>query len=300
MDRYLVDFENVANMGLTGIRDLDQDSKVYIFYTANLQKVDMNYLIGIKTVPDFIPTPVGFQSLDRRLISHLGYLLGTSPSDNYIIVSKDQGYNSISRYWNELFDQNNKVQVRETIAILGNAEEYDEVVTNYITEYLQKFGTNGRVHYTLLYGYLMKCAAFWKLTIVAHLKPLEVIKTRYSHLYYVYNDGHTNYVGLKEAKPVVDVTPVKEDKVMDIDTYEANLKSYVSGELVKLGETKDDATKLAGLVVKKTLERNAGKIGAYWALVNQLGKAKGGDYYHAIADKLPIHAELVALRKETA
>lgn len=100
---YLIDFENVHDDGLKNINTLTKSDHVHIFYTENAKKIDLDIFSAKE--PDIVPhkVPVGKQSLDRHLVSYLGYLLGTSGGQtcSYIIVSKDHNYDDIIAFWRE-------------------------------------------------------------------------------------------------------------------------------------------------------------------------------------------------------
>lgn len=114
---YLVDFENVHDTGLRGIDELSYEDCVFIFYTAYANRVGLDMLEGIQAGLRVIRTPTGDQSLDRHLISYLGYLLGqeSNPETRYQIISKDNGYRSIVTFWNSWFDVEGKVKQRPCI-----------------------------------------------------------------------------------------------------------------------------------------------------------------------------------------
>lgn len=114
---YLVDFENVNDTGLRGIDELSYEDCVFIFYTAYANRVGLDMLEGIQAGLRVIKTPTGDQSLDRHLISYLGYLLGqeSNPETRYQIISQDNGYRSIVTFWNSWFDVEGKVKQRPCI-----------------------------------------------------------------------------------------------------------------------------------------------------------------------------------------
>ena len=96
---YFVDFENVHNNGIKKIGNLLESDYVYIFTTENAGKINfdiqcLNNNIKTKTVP------AGKQSLDKHLISYLGYIIGCNGDKcEYIIISNDKGYDAIIDLW---------------------------------------------------------------------------------------------------------------------------------------------------------------------------------------------------------
>ena len=105
-DIYLIDFENVASEGLSGITYLSPEDEVIIFYSNNSNRLSMkmHILIG-KSVCKcnyFEVTVGGKNALDHQISTWLGYLIGTRAADrNYYIVSKDMGYKFVASFWTE-------------------------------------------------------------------------------------------------------------------------------------------------------------------------------------------------------
>ena len=105
-DIYLIDFENVASDGLSGITNLSPEDQVVIFYSTNSNRLTMkmHILIG-KSNCSFVyfETAVGGRNaLDHQISTWLGYLIGTGAAErNYYIVSRDTGYKYITSFWSE-------------------------------------------------------------------------------------------------------------------------------------------------------------------------------------------------------
>lgn len=99
---YLVDFENVHSKGIENIKSLTKTEQVHIFSTKNAEKVRIDLVVLKEIDIDVDIVPVGDQSVDRHLISFLGYLLGIYGKQcAYVIVSKDKGYDNIIKFWKE-------------------------------------------------------------------------------------------------------------------------------------------------------------------------------------------------------
>jgi len=102
MTHYLVDYENVHEGGMKGIRNLKEDCTVHIFYTRNACRIKMDSLL----VPDhvmlhFIQVAAGKQQADMHIISFLGYLIGKyGNEEEYVIVSLDRDYDKAIEFWN--------------------------------------------------------------------------------------------------------------------------------------------------------------------------------------------------------
>lgn len=96
MAAFYIDFENVHNMGTTGIEELSDNEYVYLFYSQNANCMNM------ETVSHFLRSRCGVQfveadtgtanSLDFQLISFLFY--GVNQDDYHYIISKDHGFDA--------------------------------------------------------------------------------------------------------------------------------------------------------------------------------------------------------------
>ncbi len=100
---YLVDFENVHNEGIEYISSLSKEDQIHIFYTKNALNISLD--IALAKDKDIIGHKVseGDESLDKHLLSYLGYMLGINKEKNcaYIIISKDKGYDKIIEFWHQ-------------------------------------------------------------------------------------------------------------------------------------------------------------------------------------------------------
>lgn len=103
-DIYLIDFENVASEGLSGITYLAPEDEVIIFYSNNSKSLSMkmHILIGksVCKLDYFEATVGGKNALDHQISTWLGYLVGTNAAErNYYIVSRDMGYKFVASFW---------------------------------------------------------------------------------------------------------------------------------------------------------------------------------------------------------
>lgn len=101
---YLIDYENVGSDGLSGCDKLNETDHIHLFYTEKNKKIDLD-IVHNHGEAEFIPHKVsaGNQSLDKHLVSFLGYIMGINQGQdcNYIIVSKDKGYDNVIKFWKE-------------------------------------------------------------------------------------------------------------------------------------------------------------------------------------------------------
>lgn len=101
---YLVDTENVGASWKHLLAGLGSKDKLYVFYTDNSPHVSYQDLLDIMQYPDrFEPIKcyAGKNGLDFQLVSYLGLLLKSAPKTDYVIVSKDAGYDPVCKFWGD-------------------------------------------------------------------------------------------------------------------------------------------------------------------------------------------------------
>ena len=106
---YLIDFENVHEDGLIIHRPLTSHDHVYLFSTKNAPQVKIAVLANLNSSDlNLKELPPGSQSLDKHLLSFLGFLIGANINAkgdfHYVIVSKDKGYDNIASFWRTEMD----------------------------------------------------------------------------------------------------------------------------------------------------------------------------------------------------
>ena len=105
MSIYLVDYENVSLLGLEGIEKLKEEEKVFIFYgnSAGSISFEMHAKIAqTKAEVKYLKTErSGKNYLDFQLATLSGYLVATTKETDFIIISKDTGFESVIDFWNQ-------------------------------------------------------------------------------------------------------------------------------------------------------------------------------------------------------
>ena len=103
MNVFLIDFENVNESSLAGIKNLKSDDFVYIFHGEQLKAIPLERtkeMIKSNADIDFISThKTGKNYLDFQLSTYLGYLIGKGNKSDFFIISKDTGFDSVVDFW---------------------------------------------------------------------------------------------------------------------------------------------------------------------------------------------------------
>ena len=102
----LIDYENESGKVLSGISliGLTRKDKIVIFYSKKAGKITMDFhkeLEKVKAKKEYELVVTGYPSaLDFQLSSYLGMCIHENPNEDYYIVSKDTGFECVSRFWN--------------------------------------------------------------------------------------------------------------------------------------------------------------------------------------------------------
>ena len=159
MTHYLVDYENVHADGLKGVNELKESERVIIFYSENADTMTFSLhrsLNESKAEINFIKIEAGTKNaLDFQLVSYLGYMIAQNSKDTYYIVTKDNGYQAVAKFWSKkncrisLIADLSKRTVEEELSEIKKAvsnaltEQKDiDLVISYVEKYKTKLGLN--------------------------------------------------------------------------------------------------------------------------------------------------------------
>ena len=104
---FLIDFENGCGELLNGISNYNfsKSDEIIIFYSKYASKLSMRMhreLESIKANKQYIKVETGLKnSLDFQLSTYLGACIQKNPKKKYYIVSKDNGFDCVCRFWRD-------------------------------------------------------------------------------------------------------------------------------------------------------------------------------------------------------
>ncbi len=159
MAYYLVDYENVNNAGLVGIRALTEADHVIIFYTKNAASMSFDTHCALndsKAKIDYLKVESGTSNaLDFQLSSFLGYLIHEQPDDHFYIIAKDQGYKAVVDFWSgadkhvalvanleKTTLEEEMKEIRAAISGVVKDRKEQDLVVSYVKKYKTKIGLN--------------------------------------------------------------------------------------------------------------------------------------------------------------
>lgn len=106
---FLVDYENVNVAGMNGLKNLNEEDTLIIFYSENASTMTFGLhkrLNETKSSIEYHNVNVGTKNaLDFQLSAYLGYLIGrcSEPqNEHFYIVSKDSGFQVLQQYWHRV------------------------------------------------------------------------------------------------------------------------------------------------------------------------------------------------------
>ena len=104
---FLIDFENECGNLLNGISHLNfsRNDEIIIFYSKNASHLTMELhkeLEMTKAKKVYLKVETGSKNaLDFQLSSYLGACIQKNPKKKYYILSKDNGYDCVCRFWRD-------------------------------------------------------------------------------------------------------------------------------------------------------------------------------------------------------
>lgn len=126
MSIYLIDYENTGISGLTGIETLKKNDRVYLFYGIYTGSITFDTHIALnntKAKIKYIKIDKSAKNyLDFQLATMSGYLIAKNKDTNFIIVSRDNGFNSVVDFWSNYHSEKKPITITRQIAIAPTEE----------------------------------------------------------------------------------------------------------------------------------------------------------------------------------
>lgn len=128
---YFIDYENVHVDGLNGVARLGEDDSVCIFYSEKANNLTFGLhkrLCESKAQIEYIKVSLGTpNSLDFQLASILGYKIAKEENKEYVIVSRDKGYDSTVEFWKKKKIKVSRVEDITSDVQKNRGEAQDEI-----------------------------------------------------------------------------------------------------------------------------------------------------------------------------
>lgn len=182
---YLIDYENVNMDGLQGIQELSESDQVYIFYSDNANKLTFSLHRQILESPAwvrYVNAETGAKNaLDFQLATYLGYLVSQNAAENFCLVSKDNGFQAVVKFWQK---KDVDIRLAEDLTGTDSAEEREKLLTGLravladkeeapaILDFIRKYKTKQGINNALVKKYGSKSGG----EIYKAIKPLLAAK----------------------------------------------------------------------------------------------------------------------------
>ncbi|MBU5478441.1 hypothetical protein KQI69_04395 [Eubacterium sp. MSJ-13] len=293
---FLVDFENVKEAGLVCSDKLTEHDHIHIFSTQNNPKINFNILATLNKVDlNIHVVPSGKQSLDMHLASYLGYLIGsnskTQKKCEYIIISKDTGYDNIILFLKELTKTditrlpmlNHKKQNNNDTPKIQNSKTSKKaaIKTKQSTSTAKsslKTKLNAEIQRTISNAGYVNNVSNDVASIVSNC-PMD--EHFVCNIHNALEQNYNNYMELyKLIKPVV----------KKYSTNTANIKTTLSSaqvkstieQVLKKASFDDNVVSYVSSIAKKYYATENSKYNIHWILVSEYGNKQGLNIYNHI------------------
>lgn len=104
MTVYFVDTENMGGTWVRYIKDARPGDLFLLFYTSNSHAIDFASLKKItasKAKFECISCYIGTNALDFQLVTELGFRIAKKPLLDYVVLTKDKGFDAAVKYWQD-------------------------------------------------------------------------------------------------------------------------------------------------------------------------------------------------------
>lgn len=288
---YLIDFENVHEDGLSGSGNLGKHDHVFLFSTKNTPKISFEKLPGFNnTKLVFYEVPAGKESLDRHLVSYLGYLIGKNTSDcKYIIVSKDAGYDNIISFWKRQENKSNIIRQDKIVVPQQKVTQKSTVATKpadtpakkkTTIDAQKKIQLNTEIQQALSNAEYCQSAISKTASIVAkHYRENKFVSNVHNDL----RDAFTDYIDIyRLIKPIM--TKYSSASVKNINTT-TQINSQIQKILSHANYSNDIINHTASIVSRHYNKANS-KQTIYREIIAKYGQDRGRKIYNHIKGNL--------------
>ena len=133
MSVYLIDYENVHAGGLAGVDECGMDDEIILLYGNDTSTISMELHIQIASSKAKVQyhkiERTGKNYLDFQLSTIAGYLVGTTRQSEFVIVSKDSGFDAVLDFWNMQKMEDRQLHFSRRESIGGPDEKRDKEKT---------------------------------------------------------------------------------------------------------------------------------------------------------------------------
>ena len=102
---YLVDSENVNDVWIRLVPEMDAKDEILVFYTEKSPHMSYEKVIELTKLSDrpirWIKCVEGNNALDFQLVTELGARVAMQPGHAFVIVSNDNGFDAVVKYWTQ-------------------------------------------------------------------------------------------------------------------------------------------------------------------------------------------------------
>ena len=148
MSVYLIDYENVNFSGLEGVGSLLEGDEVVLFYSDTASTIPMNLHIDVQRsgakVRYIRIEKTAKNYLDFQLAAISGYLVGTTEQTEFVVISRDTGFDSVLDLWNTQDFVGRELTFRRQDSIGGNIPIRRKKKAKPASQQKKGEGTSGR------------------------------------------------------------------------------------------------------------------------------------------------------------
>lgn len=284
---YLIDFENVNEVGLAGCEQLKSTDYIHLFYTDHTRKINLDLCANHGNARLFLhKAPAGKQSLDMHLVSYLGYLIGRNHgrSYSYIIISKDTDYDSLIKFWKEKYHV--RVSRKAGISSDNTPNETDSKAKQAAAKPKQTAKSNGNkssfygeVHQIINKAYDLQTANTVATMAVKSYGDEHILSKVHNELQNTYPNSYLDLYAL--IKPIITKATSTAPKQPSVGQTNAALNPEIQ-KILTNAKMESSIVNYVTSVVEENANQKNKKQAIYRTIISKYGQKQGLEIYNHI------------------
>lgn len=286
---YFIDSENVNDAWIVLASKVTDADELLVFYTAKSPHMSYEKVIELTSVStrpiNWIKCVEGTNALDFQLVTELGYRIAVEKDAKFVIVSNDNGFDAVVRYWKDRGSEVLRMRSSDCAAMamaVAAQEKKCESAEGSKTDKVEEPIVSEATTPIALSDFMDEVVALSKFI------PGDKITIFHDCLVCLYSQdkGDAMYYAMKAEK-----SEVEKLKKNCLKRTDSRVKAYIEYVFSKAGVSKQTASKIAAFYNKfEEPTKNLAKMNT--ELIKLFGQEYGSEYYKLLKKHVKVMNKL--------